>query len=517
MPDYRQELRFGAFLTPDVESGTQVLELARLADAVGLDLVTVQDHPYQARHFDTWTLLSMIAAQTAQVRVAPNVANLPLRPPFVLARSVATLDRLSNGRVELGLGAGAFWDAIAAAGGTRLSPAEAVDALEEAIEILRAVWDVDGRALRHEGEQYRVKGAHPGPAPAHPVEIWLGAYKPRMLRLTGTTADGWLPSLGYADPDALPALNEQIDEAAVAAGRDPAAVRRLYNVNGRFGAGGGFLAGSPQDWAEQLAELTLTTGMSTYILGSDDAGSLQRFAEEVAPAVRELVGTERAGVARAAERAAAASARPSLPRTTDRGAFSVVPTPDDGVRLSRERPWDESARPQAPAADPDRTYTAHEQAAGQHLVDIHDALRAELGQLRDVVEQVAAGSVPAGAARSLLNTMAMRQNNWTLGAFCESYCRIVTGHHTLEDRSVFPHLRRAQPDLGPVLDRLHDEHEVIAGVLDRVDQALVALVSRPDGMAEVRAAVDLLTDTMRSHLAYEERQLVEPLSRLGYY
>jgi hemerythrin-like domain-containing protein len=113
--------------------------------------------------------------------------------------------------------------------------------------------------------------------------------------------------------------------------------------------------------------------------------------------------------------------------------------------------------------------------------------------------------------------MALRQNNWTLGAFCESYCRIVTGHHSLEDRSVFPHLRRAQPELAPVLDRLRDEHEVIAGVLDRVDRALVALVSGPDGLAEVRAAVDLLTDTMHSHLSYEERQLVEPLARFGYY
>jgi alkanesulfonate monooxygenase SsuD/methylene tetrahydromethanopterin reductase-like flavin-dependent oxidoreductase (luciferase family) len=513
MADYRQDLRFGAFITPDAAEAPRTLELARLADAIGLDLVTVQDHPYQARHLDTWTLLAVMAAQTAQIRLAPNVANLPLRPPFVLARSVATLDRLSNGRVELGLGAGAFWDAIAAAGGARLRPAEAVDALAEAIEIIRAAWDPDGGPLRHEGAHYRVKGAHPGPAPAHPAEIWLGAYKPRMLRLTGSVADGWLPSMGYAGPDALAAMNEAIDEAAVAAGRDPASVRRLYNVNGEFGRGGGFLAGSPRDWAEQLAELTLTTGMSSYILGSDDAVPLQRFAEEVAPAVRERVAAERSDAA-----TAAASSRPApLPRATDRAPFGVVATPDDGTRLSSDPSWDESTRPSGPAPDAGRRYTAHEQATGQHLVDIHDALRAELTQLRDVVEQVAGGAAQAGQARSLLNTMAMRQNNWTLGAFCESYCRIVTGHHTLEDRSVFPHLRRADPELGPVLDRLHAEHEVIAGVLDRVDRALVALVSSPDGMTQVRAAVDLLTDTMLSHLAYEERQLVEPLARLGYY
>jgi hemerythrin-like domain-containing protein len=199
------------------------------------------------------------------------------------------------------------------------------------------------------------------------------------------------------------------------------------------------------------------------------------------------------------------------------GRFAVVPTPDDEQRRSDERLWDESTRPSGPPADPERTYLPHEQAAGQHLVDIHDALRAELTQLHDVVEQVARGMVDAGSARSLINTMALRQNNWTLGAFCESYCRIVTGHHTLEDRSVFPHLRARDPRLAPVLDRLHDEHEVIADVLDRVDRALVALVSEPDGLPKVRAAVDLLSDTLLSHLSYEERELVEPLSRYGYY
>ena len=510
MTDYGQELRFGAFLSPDAADVDRVIELARLADASGLDLVTVQDHPYQPRHLDTWTLLSVIAAQTAQVRVAPNVANLPLRPPVVLARSVATLDRLSHGRVELGLGSGAFWDAIVAVGGPRLTAREAVDALAEAIGIIRAMWDADGAALRHDGTHYRVKGAHPGPAPAHPVEIWLGAYKPRMLRLTGTAADGWLPSMGYTDPGALPELSAIIDDAASGAGRDPASVRRLYNINGRFGTAGGFLAGTPRDWAEQLAELTLTAGTSSYLLGTDDPTMLRRFAEEVAPAVRELVAAERASEPAAARVTPAQATEPAA-------RFAVVPTPDDGTRLSTEQPWDETTRPAGPIAEPGRSYSAAEQAAGQHLIDIHNALRAELAQLREVMDQVAEGALQASHARSLINTMTMRQNNWTLGAFCESYCRIVTGHHSLEDRSVFPHLRRSDPRLAPVLDRLHEEHEVIAGVLDRVDRALVALVTGPDGMAELRAATDLLTDMMHSHLSYEERELVEPLARLGYY
>ena len=201
MTDYGHDLEFGVFLSPDAADAARTLELAQLADVLGLDLVTVQDHPYQAKHLDTWTLLSTIAARTSAVRVAPNVANLPLRQPVVLARSVATLDILSDGRAELGLGAGAFWDAIVAAGGPRLSPGEAVEALEEAITVIRAVWGRDGnRTVDIDGEHYRIKGLHAGPQPVHDPGIWIGALKPRMLRLTGRLADGWLPSLGRVEP-----------------------------------------------------------------------------------------------------------------------------------------------------------------------------------------------------------------------------------------------------------------------------------------------------------------------------
>jgi alkanesulfonate monooxygenase SsuD/methylene tetrahydromethanopterin reductase-like flavin-dependent oxidoreductase (luciferase family) len=160
--------------------------------------VTVQDHPYQAKFLDTWTLLSVIAARTVTLRVAPNVANLPLRLPAVLARSVASLDLLSDGRVELGLGAGAFWDAIAANGGTRLTSAGSVRALEEGIAVIRAMWAVDGGSVRVDGRHHRVWGAHPGPAPAHDVGIWLGAYKggsrPRFAGCTTSPAAS--PSAG---------------------------------------------------------------------------------------------------------------------------------------------------------------------------------------------------------------------------------------------------------------------------------------------------------------------------------
>jgi hemerythrin-like domain-containing protein len=202
----------------------------------------------------------------------------------------------------------------------------------------------------------------------------------------------------------------------------------------------------------------------------------------------------------------------------DAPRFPVTPTPDDGTRLSDEPPWDESTRPAGPAPDPERSYSTEELAAGKHLIDVHDGLRAELSRLREAIDEVDAGAADPAALRSFFNRMTIRQNNWTLGAFCQSYCRAVTGHHSLEDSSVFPHLGQADSRLRAVLARLGEEHETIAEILERIDGALVALVaSEPEAMARVRGAVDLITDAMASHFAYEERELVEPLARLGFY
>ncbi|KRF28161.1 LLM class flavin-dependent oxidoreductase [Phycicoccus sp. Soil802] len=504
MTDYGQDLQFGIFPSPDAASADLVLELSEAADVAGLDLVTIQDHPYQAKHLDTWTLLSVIAARTTSVRVAPNVANLPLRPPVVLARSVATLDLLSGGRVELGLGTGAFFDAIVAAGGTRLTPGESIKSLTEAIEVIRAVWAGEGGpTVRIEGKHHRVVGLHPGPAPAHPVEIWLGAYKPRMLRLTGRSADGWLPSMGYAAPDTLGGLNRTIDDAAAKAGRDPASIRRLYNIHGRFGSGGGMLQGSPREWAEQLAELTLTEGMSTYILAVKSLDQVQRFAHEVAPAVRELVDDERA------RRAAGTSTQTAAVEVRGQEAAPAAATRHTTESLTAEpltaESFTEAVAPQAHSG------------AGAHLVEVHDGLRAELTRLRDIVEQVVAGEEQAHRARNAINELTMRQNNWTLGAYCAQYCRFVTGHHGLEDRSVFPHLRRSDPALTPVLDRLESEHLVIHDVLEQLDEALVGLVSGASGTTELKRVVDVLSSTLLEHLAYEESELVTALDRHGFY
>ena len=302
--DYGHELEFGTFLTPVNKPPQAAVARARLSEQLGFDLVTFQDHPYQPGFLDTWTLITWVAAQTERIRLAGNVLNVPMRPAPVLARAVASLDLLSDGRLSLGLGAGGFWDAMAAMGVDRRTPGESVEQLSEAIDVMRAIWATDEkRPLRYDGTYYRLQGAKRGPRPAHDIPIWLGAYKPRMLRLVGEKADGWLPSLSYLKPGDLDRGNDIIDAAAKDAGRDPREIRRLLNVFGDPSR-------SSAEWVDQLLTLVLRNGVSTLILGSDDPGELQRFAEEVIPQVREAVARERAasGVAVGGVRSAAALA-----------------------------------------------------------------------------------------------------------------------------------------------------------------------------------------------------------------
>jgi hypothetical protein len=455
-----------------------------------------------------------VAARTRRITLAGNVLNLPLRQPAVLARSLASLDLLSGGRVELGIGAGGFWDAIEAMGGRRLSPGHAVDALGEAIEIIRQVWDTSTRGgVRFHGSYYEVSGAKRGPAPAHRVSVWVGAYKPRMLRLTGRLADGWLPSLSYLQPGQLTEGNALIDRAAVEAGREPGAIRRLLNI------------GSEASAAGRLSDLALTEGIGTFILASDDPDTIRGFAAEVAPAVREFVAAARSGAGftrpsssgRSGASGSSAARQTVSGSTVDFGNPGVQATPDDGTRLSEQRLWDETARPARPAPPPGARYTPAGRAASAELVAVHDMLRAELARVRDLIVAVQKGAIDAARARSELNQMTMRQNNWTMGAYCQSYCRIVTQHHSLEDVAVFPYLRARDNGLGPVLDRLQEEHRVIHGVLDTVDRALVNYVGQSGDTSELADAADLLTDTLLSHLAYEERELIDPLARYGFY
>jgi alkanesulfonate monooxygenase SsuD/methylene tetrahydromethanopterin reductase-like flavin-dependent oxidoreductase (luciferase family) len=229
--NYGHPLKFGTFITPSSKAPEQTVALAKRSEELGYDLVTFQDHPYQPAFLDTWTLLSWVAGQTERIHLAANVLNVPLRAPAVLARSAASLDLLSAGRLDLAPGAGAFWDAIEAMGGRNLAPGEAVEALSEAIA-----------------------------------------------------------SIGYMKPVEFQTANTMIDEAALEAGRDPREIRRLVNISGQFSTSrGGFLQGSSQQWVDELLPLIVDEGVGTFILASDDPRTMEQFAQEVAPDLREAV------------------------------------------------------------------------------------------------------------------------------------------------------------------------------------------------------------------------------------
>jgi alkanesulfonate monooxygenase SsuD/methylene tetrahydromethanopterin reductase-like flavin-dependent oxidoreductase (luciferase family) len=287
----------GISIVPHAGSLDRIRELVRVADEGGLRFVGIQDHPYQARFVDTFALIATLLAETRRIGFFTDVANLPLRPPAVMAKAAASLDVLSAGRFELGLGAGGLPDQIASMGGPRRSPGESVDALEEAIEVIRLMWSGQ-RIVSFAGRHYRLADAHPGPPPVHPIGIWLGAFKPRMLRLVGRKADGWLPSLGVLSADELRAGNERIDTAAEAAGRDPRSIRRILNLQGVIGDGpapprsslpvgylaGEPLAGPPEWWAETLSGFA-ADGFDTLVFWPVEAsaGQVERFAGEVVP------------------------------------------------------------------------------------------------------------------------------------------------------------------------------------------------------------------------------------------
>jgi alkanesulfonate monooxygenase SsuD/methylene tetrahydromethanopterin reductase-like flavin-dependent oxidoreductase (luciferase family) len=305
MTDYGHALEFGTFITPLNDPPEFAVDLAVLSEHLGFDLVTFQDHPYQPRFHDTWTLLAWTAARTSRIRLAANVHNIPLRPPAVLARAASSLDLLSGGRFELALGAGGFWDAIEAMGGRRLAPGEAVQAFEEAIDVIRGIWDVSERTpLRAGGEFHHVEGAKRGPAPAHDLPIWVGAAGPRMLRLLARRADGWLPSYAWAKREGIAEGNAIIDAEATKVGRDPREIRRLVNIGGRFQVERtDVFQGPPAAWVDDIVDLALELGVGTFILASDDPATITTFATEVIPDVRRGFDTRRAarGAAQPAE------------------------------------------------------------------------------------------------------------------------------------------------------------------------------------------------------------------------
>jgi alkanesulfonate monooxygenase SsuD/methylene tetrahydromethanopterin reductase-like flavin-dependent oxidoreductase (luciferase family) len=290
--DYGRPIEFGISVVPAATDLLQIRDAVRVADTLGLDVVGIQDHPYQWRFLDTWALIADLLARTTRIRIFPDVANLPLRGPAMIAKHAASLDVLSGGRFELGIGAGGFWQAIEAMGGPARTPPEALAALEEALRIIRLFWSGE-RTINFAGRFYSVRGLHPGPAPAHRIGLWIGAYKPRMLRLIGRLADGWVPSLPYMPLEEIPAMQRRIDDAAQEEGRVPRDIRRICNLMGEIADGPtrDLLQGPITHWVETLTRFTLDLGFDTFVFwpSGDSVHQTGRFAQEIVPAVRSAV------------------------------------------------------------------------------------------------------------------------------------------------------------------------------------------------------------------------------------
>lgn len=295
-------LQFGIAIDPAADDLRDPFWRAQLADEQGIELITSMDHPYNRRLMDTWTLLTALAMRTERVRLAGNVFNLPLRPPAMLAKMAATLDLLSGGRFEMGLGAGAMWDGVEAYGGPRRSPGEAYVAFGDALHILRGMWENVGSSFTYDGEHYQVRGARPGPAPAHTIPIWVGATGPRMMNLLGHKADGLLVSRNWVPPRRLLELNRLIDEGAEEAGRDPASIRRGYNLMGVLDLGredtkapdldDNYLQGDAAHWVDKILEWRNDYRQDTFIfwpVAGNQTIQIEAFARDVVPAVREAL------------------------------------------------------------------------------------------------------------------------------------------------------------------------------------------------------------------------------------
>ena len=287
------DLSFGVTVIPSVSERSDPVAEARHAEELGFDLVTVWDHLHGDRpSFETWTLLTWIAASTSRISVGPNVLGLPYRDPVVTAKMVETLHRLSGGRLVLGLGAGGNDREFEAFGLPVRSPREKIESLEEAVTIIRGVWFAPSFSFR--GRHYRTVGAEVEPKPSGAIPIWLGTYGQRALELTGRTADGWLPSMAYAPPDVAREKLKVVKESAERVGRDPDRLTYAYNVSVRVGGGpppdpDRRVGGEPGAVAERLAGLAADgfTYFNVWLSG-DRWEQRERLMEDVVPAVRAL-------------------------------------------------------------------------------------------------------------------------------------------------------------------------------------------------------------------------------------
>ena len=286
----RRPLQFGANISPSAAIGADPVAAARRAEELGFDFVSTSDHPCgESPTNETWTILTWIAASTSRIRIATRVLGLPYRHPPMVAKMAETLDRLSGGRLILGLGGGYGDEEHQAFGLNVLSAKDKTDGLEEAVSIIRGLWTQE--RFSFPGRLFRTEAAPLEPKPTHAIPIWLGTFAPRALRVTGELADGWIPSLGYASGVELVQMRKRVLAAAEAAGRDPSTIAIGCNtgvlVDEHAPTSADMIAGSPQAVIDRLGHF-IEHGFDTFsvMLGDDPSEQAERFANEVIPALR---------------------------------------------------------------------------------------------------------------------------------------------------------------------------------------------------------------------------------------
>jgi probable F420-dependent oxidoreductase len=285
------DVLFGLNVETSTATGADPVANARKAEALGFDFVSANDHLHGADpRYETWTMLSWIAAGTSRIRVATRVLGVPYRNPAVLAKMAETFDRLSGGRLILGLGAGAVDEEFRAFGLSVGTPRDKVDGLEEAIRVIRGVWSE--RAFTYQGRLHRTDGAEMEPKPDHRIPIWLGTYGARALDVTGRLADGWIPSLDYAPPERVKEMRKRILAVARDAGRQPDEITCVYNltirVDERVNARPSVVWGPPEAVAERLVSFLHIgfTALNLIPVGPGGDEQTERLAREVIPQVR---------------------------------------------------------------------------------------------------------------------------------------------------------------------------------------------------------------------------------------
>lgn len=281
----------------------KALRSTRLAEDLGLDHVLIQDHAYNPDFVDTWTLIAALAGATERIALGPNVITTPLHLPAMIAKQAATLDLISDGRLILGLGAGASDDGVIGLGGPDMrGRGDKFRAFIDTLHIVRGLLESKGDPFSYEGRHFSVSDVRFGPLPERRIPIITGAMGPQSLRLTARLADGISVSSSYVPAERLPWFREQLESGAKEFGREPSELRLYYNVMGFIENGTTRMR--PRDenlywgdvawWADRLAMLVRDAGVGgfTYwpVAGNYDE-QFRVFAGQVVPAVRERIQT----------------------------------------------------------------------------------------------------------------------------------------------------------------------------------------------------------------------------------